>query len=292
MEELDITQLLNYFKSKIIYIIFTVSIAFCLSSIYVNKIRVPEYTSTTTILLNRSSEEASLSSTDVTLNKSLVTTYGEIIKSKRVLRQVISDLNLDMNYSTLYRMVSVGSVTDTSIISVKVTDQDNEEAAAIANSIASVFTKEIVEIYNIDNVSIIDAAEVATQTSSSSSIKIITVGTLAGAFLAIVIIFIVYYFDTTVKDESDIEKITGLPVIGIVPISKEKIKHVEKKLEPSSHKKDAEVLPIVAMRATEEPKEEVKKEEPKTTTGSKVASAKKPTTKASSKKKYYYGNKK
>ena len=178
MEEIDITQLLNYIKSKFIYVIFAVSIAFCLSSIYVNKIRVPEYTSTTTILLNRSSAEETLSSTDISLNKSLVTTYGEIIKSKRVLRQVISDLGLDMNYSTLYHMVSVGSVTDTSIISVKVTDHDNEEAANIANSIASVFTKEIVEIYNIDNVSIIDAAEVATQTSSSSSIKIIVVGTL------------------------------------------------------------------------------------------------------------------
>ena len=290
MEEIDITQLLNYIKSKFIYVIFAVSIAFCLSSIYVNKIRVPEYTSTTTILLNRSSAEETLSSTDISLNKSLVTTYGEIIKSKRVLRQVISDLGLDMNYSTLYRMVSVGSVTDTSIISVKVTDHDNEEAANIANSIASVFTKEIVEIYNIDNVSIIDAAEVATQTSSSSSIKIIVVGTLAGALLSLAIIFIVYYFDTTVKDETDIEKITNLPVIGIIPITKEKIKHVDKKLEHSSNKKDTEVLPIVAMRAVAKP-EEPKKEEVKEDSGTKVASAKKASA-SKGKKKYYYGSKK
>ena len=108
--------------------------------------------------------------------------------------------------------------------------------------------------------------------------------------LSLAIIFIVYYFDTTVKDETDIEKITNLPVIGIIPITKEKIKHVDKKLEHSSNKKDTEVLPIVAMRAVAKP-EEPKKEEVKEDSGTKVASAKKASA-SKGKKKYYYGSKK
>ena len=125
MEELDITQLFNYFKSKIIYIIFATSIFFCLSSIYVNKFRVPKYTSETTILLNQANENSAINTSDINLNKSLVTTYGEIIKSKRVLNQVIEKLNLDLTYKELNSMVSVGEITDTSIISIKVTDKDN-----------------------------------------------------------------------------------------------------------------------------------------------------------------------
>lgn len=281
MEEIDITQLLSYIKSKFIYIIFAVSIAFCITSIYVNKIRVPEYTSTTTILLNQSGEGQTISSNDITLNKSLVTTYGEIIKSKRVLRQVIDSLELEIDYPTLYKKVSVGSVTDTSIISVKVTDRNNEEAARIANSIAEIFTKEIVEIYNIDNVSIIDAAEVSVSTSSSSSIKIIAIGTIGGAFIALTIILIVFYFDTTIKNESDIEKITGLPVIGIVPISKEKIKYVPKTNEQRSHK-DEVVMPIIAEKVVVSEQKPV--EEKKVTP---VAKEVKPVSK-NNKKKYYY----
>lgn len=281
MEEIDITQLLSYIKSKFIYIIFAVSIAFCITSIYVNKIRVPEYTSTTTILLNQSGEGQTISSNDITLNKSLVTTYGEIIKSKRVLRQVIDSLELEIDYPTLYKKVSVGSVTDTSIISVKVTDRNNEEAARIANSIAEIFTKEIVEIYNIDNVSIIDAAEVSVSTSSSSSIKIIAIGTIGGAIIALTIILIVFYFDTTIKNESDIEKITGLPVIGIVPISKEKIKYVPKTNEQRSHK-DEVVMPIIAEKVvvSEQKPVEEKKE---TSVTKEVKSVSK-----NNKKKYYY----
>lgn len=284
MEEIDITQLIGYIKSKIIYVIFAVSIAFCVSSIYVNKIRVPEYTSTTTILLNQSGEGQSISSTDISLNKSLVTTYGEIIKSKRVLRQVIDSLDLELDYPTLYKKVSVGSITDTSIISVKVTDKNNEEAARIANSIAEIFTKEIVDIYNIDNVSIIDAAEVSTSTSSSSSIKIIAFGTIGGAVIALAIILVVFYFDTTVKNETDIEKITGLPVIGIVPISKEKIKYVAKKPSESRSHRDEVVMPIIAEKVV--PVQEVKEE-----TTKQVKEPIKTASKVTSKKKYYYKNK-
>ena len=94
MEELDITQLFNYFKSKIIYIIFATSIFFCLSSIYVNKFRVPKYTSETTILLNQANENSAINTSDINLNKSLVTTYGEIIKSRKVLEDVIKNLHL------------------------------------------------------------------------------------------------------------------------------------------------------------------------------------------------------
>ncbi|MDE5630004.1 MAG: hypothetical protein K2I70_00240, partial [Bacilli bacterium] len=194
------------------------------SSIYVNKFRVPEYTSATTILLNQANSNTAISSTDVNLNKSLVTTYSEIIRSKRVLRQTIEELNLDKSYGKLYSQISVSSVNDTSIIRISVTDEDAELAAAIANNIAGVFTKEIVDIYKIENISIIDTAEESENPSSASITKIVGVATVAGAFVAAVAIFLMFYFDTTVKNEEDIEKVTGLPVIGLVPISREKVK--------------------------------------------------------------------
>ena len=218
MEELDITQLFNYFKSKIIYIIFATSIFFCLSSIYVNKFRVPKYTSETTILLNQANENSAINTSDVNLNKSLVTTYGEIIKSKRVINQVIEKLNLDLTYKELNSMVSVGEITDTSIISIKVTDKDNELACEIANEIADVFASEIVSIYKIENISTIDKAEVSETPSSASTLKIVVIGSLMGMILSIGIIFISFYFDTTIKSTDEIETKIGLPTLGVVPL--------------------------------------------------------------------------
>lgn len=245
MEEIDISQLYSYFKSKIIYVLFAISIAFCASCIYVSKIRVPEYTSSTTVLLNQASENTAISTSDISLNKSLVTTYGEIIKSKRVLVTTLEELNLDYSYQELFKMVTVGEVTDTSIIKISVTNQDKNLSCDIANKIAEVFTREIVSIYNIENLSIIDKAEVMNKPSSASTTKIVGISSIAGAFISIIIIFIVFYFDKTIKSEEDIERLTGLPVIGIVPLSREKVKSSEhrKYYKDLAKKKNSFVLP-------------------------------------------------
>ena len=247
MEEIDISQLLNYFKSKIIYILFAMSIAFCISSIYVNRFRVPEFTSYTTILLNQANENQTISATDINLNNSLISTYSEIIKSKKVMNQVIETLALDYSTSELSGKISVSEIPETTIIKISVTDEDSELAADIANTIANVFTKEIVEYYKIENVSVIDTAEVSENPSSASALKIIGIMTLAGAFISVVVIFIVFYFDTTIKNEEEIEKITGLPVIGIVPSSREKIKYSQHRKyydDLAKKYKSQEILPV------------------------------------------------
>lgn len=247
MEEIDISQLLGYFKTKIIYIIFAMSLAFCVSSIYVNRFRVPEYTSSTTILLNKANETGTINTSDLNVDRTLVPTYGEIIKSKRVLREVINNLTLDLDYRDLYGNVSVGEVTDTSIIKISVTNTDSVLAADIANEIASVFSQEIVEIYKIENISIIDEAEASDVATSASTIKIVGVATIAGAVIAIGIIFAIFYFDTTIKNEEDIERATGLPVIGTVPMSREKIKasaHRKFYEEQAKKHKAQEILPV------------------------------------------------
>lgn len=247
MEEIDINQLLYFFKSKIIYIIFAMAIAFCLACIYVNRFRVPEYTNYTTVLLNQSSDVEQINASSVELNRKLISTYNEIIKSKKVLNQVIDKLSLDYNYSGLASKISVGEVGDTSIIKISVTDSDSSLAAEIANTIAEVFSQEIVTLLKIENISIIDKAEVSTVASSTSTIKIITIATLAGAFISVAIIFILFYFDTTLKNEEDIERLTGLPVIGMVPTSREKIKYSHHRKyydDLAKHHKNQNVVPI------------------------------------------------
>ena len=222
MEEIDISQLLDYFKSKIVYIIFAMSLAFAASAIYVYNFRVPEYTSYTTVLLTQSGE--SINANDLNMNNSLVSNYSEIIKSKRVLKQVISNLNLDYEFGQLQGKIVVGEVNDTDLIKISVTDADAELAADIANEIADVFVKEIPLIYGTQNTSIIDVAEVSEIASSASALKIILIITLAGAFVAVGVVFVIFYFDTTIKNEEEIERLTGLPVIGIIPLSRERIK--------------------------------------------------------------------
>ena len=285
MEEIDISQLLDYFKSKIVYIIFAMALAFAASAIYVYNFRVPEYTSYTTVLLTQSGE--SINANDLNMNNSLVSNYSEIIKSKRVLKQVISNLNLDYEFGQLQGKIVVGEVNDTDLIKISVTDADAELAADIANEIADVFSKEIPIIYGTQNTSIIDVAEVSKVASSASALKIILIVTLAGAFVAVGVVFVIFYFDTTIKNEEENERLTGLPVIGIIPLSRERIKasqhrkfydnvakknikleqkevlklDVEEIFTNNSQETISEEIPVVEQELIQEVIEDVKKEE-------------------------------
>ena len=70
--------------------------------------------------------------TDLQMNKNLVDTYSEIIKSRKVLNPVIKNLKLKYSYGELKEKVSVSPVTNTEIIRVSVSDRNPKKAKEIA----------------------------------------------------------------------------------------------------------------------------------------------------------------
>ena len=218
MEEIDLKELLEFFKSKIgLLIIVTVSICL-LGSIYGLFIQTPMYKSYTTIILgsNESTNTSTITQSDVTLNKNLVDTYAEIVKSRRVLDQVIKELNLDVSYSTLHSRISVSALNDTEIIKITVSDEDGINAKNIANVTANVFSKEIVKLYNMNNVNILDEATENTTPYNINVIKQAVIYFMIGLVVSAGIIFIIYYFDRSIKTTEQIEQKLKLPILGSV----------------------------------------------------------------------------
>ena len=58
-------------------------------------------------------------------------------------------------------MITVSSVKDTEIINVEVSNEDPKEAKKIVNEIANVFSSEIITIYNLKNIKVIDSGMVS-----------------------------------------------------------------------------------------------------------------------------------
>ena len=134
MEEIDLKELFDYYKSKIVYIIMTIVAVIILGNTYMVLRRIPMYKSDTTIVLVSEKQGESYNTTELQLNKNLVGTYSEIIKSRKVLETVIKNLNLDINYEELKTRVNVSSVVNTEIIKITVSDDDSKEATLIANN--------------------------------------------------------------------------------------------------------------------------------------------------------------
>ena len=223
MEEINIKELLSYYKSRVLYIILITLLVLVVGFFYKVLVEKPKYESKTTLILagfNNSSkkdDDDSIDNNELMINQKLVTTYQQITKSEKVLSKVIKKLNLDYEIEQLASHVSVASVTDTEIIRITVVDENPKNAYQIATEIADVFSDEVKDIYNVSNVSVLDPARIPKKRSNMGMIKAFVLFSLIGLVLGFGFVTVLYYFDTTIKTIEQIEGKFDVPMIGSVP---------------------------------------------------------------------------
>ena len=214
MEEIDLKELFDFVKNKIgLLIIITVGICL-LGCVYGLILQKPMYRSYTTVIL--SGTEQTITQSDVTLNKNLVDTYAEIVKSRRVLDQVINELDLDSSYNSLTNKISVSAVNNTEIIKIMVIDENPVDAKNIANITANFFAKEVVDLYNMNNVNILDEAIEEDNPYNINVLKQVVIYFMVGLIIACGVLFVIFYFDRTIKSIEQVEQKTKLPILGSV----------------------------------------------------------------------------
>lgn len=232
VEEINLRDFFEYFQKKFLVILLITLVIIAGGLIYSLYFKVPQYKATATIVLaSDNTSSSTITQSDITINKNLVSTYAEIVKSKSVLNQVISDLHLGYEYSDLAKKISVSAVSDTQIISITMTDTNANNSYIIANDVAKVFKTKVEEIYNIENVSILDYAEEPSQPANINIIKDTVIYVCAGVLVSLIYLFISIYFDRNVKSVSDVEKSTELPIMGSIRDGSEEIKSKKIKSE-------------------------------------------------------------
>lgn len=222
MEELNLKELFDYVKERIYIVIGIIAFVLAVGCVYSMFLKTPMYQSTTTILLvnddgTSSSNTGSITTSDIQLSRNLVSTYSELIRSRRIADQVVESLGLEYSSESLIKKINVTSANNTEVIKVSVSDKDKALAADIANEVVKVFSEEIKSFYKLQNVSVVDVAEEASAPYNTNLIKDLVIYVFIGVVLALGTVFVIYYFDTTIKNAEEIENKLGLPVIGIVP---------------------------------------------------------------------------
>ena len=218
MEEIDLVELFDYFFRRA-YIIIITALVFLVGGLnYTVFLKEPLYKSdVNVILVSKNSQSSSLQS-EIASNQKLAATYRELVTSRSVLNEVIEDLDLTYTVSQLQKMISVQNVNETEIIKITVSSSKPKEAKEIANIIAVKFQDEVKDIYNLENVSIIDKAVIAKEPYNINVVKESIIYIALGVVLSCGVIFVIYYFDNTIKSIDQVEKRLGIPVIGTVPM--------------------------------------------------------------------------
>ena len=257
MEEINLRDLLSYFKKRLILFIVVVLFVVSAGTIYSVFILKPEYKSQATVILSSDKSKNTIQS-EINANKNLIDTYTEVVKSHRVLDRVKSEMQIEDTYEQLVKKVTVASLKDTEIISISVVDLNKNHSYSLANRIADTFTDEIGQIYNDKSVNVLDRAVESQKPYNVDIVKQEAIYTAAGIVLATAVIFLMFYFDRTIKTTEQIEQLFKLPIYGKVrKLETEKQKQQRKKRAEKAAKLEAKQ----AAKLEKEQQKEAKKAE-------------------------------
>ena len=215
MNNMDLQMILkNFWKKKsLIIVMFFIGLAlgFSYSSLFI----IPDYKTSVTFMLAKpgSQNNNSITSNDLNLNSQLINNYSELIKSDLIIKDVITRLDLNCALSDLKSRISVNVNSNSSFVELWVTYGDKEVAASIANTILDVFIEKAKEIYKMENIYVVDTAQVPIHPYNINLKKNMMTGGLIGLLLAAEIILLLNYLDNTIHNEHDIFKYFKLKTI-------------------------------------------------------------------------------
>ena len=221
MEEvIDLREYFGIIKKRFWIIALITVIATVISGVISFFVLKPVYEAKSTLIVNTEKYEGSqvITGDQISVTQQLAVTYGEIIKSRTVLEDVIKNLKLDDEYKDLVKNVTVSPIEDTQIISISVQDTNKKKARDIANEIPKVFTEEAKRITKANDIQVIDEAILPKESVKPNKIMNMAIAAVLGMMIGLFIVFLIEYLDNKLKTTQDIEKHLGLPVLGVVPI--------------------------------------------------------------------------
>ena len=216
---IDLTELFMTLWSKAHMIILAGILLGLLAFVGTKLFLTPIYTSTTKFyVLNKTSDTGSVTYNDLQTGTQLTKDYAELVKSRPVLEEVISVLNLDMETEELAKKITVTTPTDTRVMSINVEDPQPKQARDIADAVRQAVSIQIKAIMDVDSVQAVENANLPDHPSSPSVMKNTLIGAILGILIAAGIIILVFMLDDTVKTPEDVETYLGLNVLASIPV--------------------------------------------------------------------------
>lgn len=182
-------------------------------------IMTPNYESTTKIYILSRQNSDNVTYSDLQVGTQLTQDYAELIQSRFVLEEVIEQLGMDMDYSTLKEKVSVNTPADTRILSITVTDGNPVTAMRIANAVREASSVHIQNVMDIEAVNVAETANLPTEKSSPNVGKNTMLGGMLGVLIVAAITVIAYLTNDTIKTAEDVERYLGLSTLAIIPLN-------------------------------------------------------------------------
>ena len=191
-----------------------------------SKYFIPErFTSNGTVYVDNKAQEIVSSETenntanlyDLTTAEMLVDTYIEILSSNGFFELIKNNIDTEYEAKQMRGMVDYSRVEETGVIHISVTALSPEEANKICSAILKYANYQIMTIMEVGSVRTIDNASMPEHHSYPNNTGNTLLGMIFGGVIALIIIFLIKYFDVRIKTVEDVENKYDLVVLGTIP---------------------------------------------------------------------------
>lgn len=165
------------------------------------------------------------------LSQDRVLSYTQLVMGETLAQRTVDKLGLDMTAGQLRANVKATAKADTVLIDVSVTDQSPVRARDIANALSDEFVVMVRELETPEDgsrpyarVVVEQRASIPTTPVSPKVVRNILAGLGLGLILGVGLALLRDLLDNTVKDRETVEDITGVGLVGTIPLDKERKK--------------------------------------------------------------------
>ena len=215
---LVILELLQALKEKI-GLILAVTIVAALLGWGVSAFLMPKrYEASVNMIVNTRSDLTGIVTNDnISSAQNLVDTYAIIIKSNKVLNQVIAALELSMTYEDLYEQVSVNDINNTQVMKIAAQCSDRELSARIVQTISEIAPVIVADAVEAGSCKVVSDVYTVEEPVSPNVLR----NTILFAMLAMVsacaAVVLRELFNDYIVDDADMERKLGLSALGVIP---------------------------------------------------------------------------
>ncbi len=189
-------------------------LAYGLTTYYI----MPIYTSRGSLYVNNNnSKSPTVNLADIASSQQLAYTCIELLTSDTFLSKVQEYSGLPYTTRDIKRMLTLSPLNETEIIEITANTGNPEHSQMLVNAVLDNAYDEIIRVVGGGNVKIIDSANLPKAPSSPNVYRNVVLGFLLGAFLCMLLIFLIDVFDSRIKIESDLMDVKDLPLIGVIP---------------------------------------------------------------------------
>lgn len=227
---INIIDYLESIKNKWKIILIIMLSCFLIGTVYSKFFIKQHYESTVKVFIGKQKFQNTLenyNNEEVVLYQRLITTYSEIIKSKKLINKSINESKINslkgidhtkaIKYEDIIGNLTVNPITNTQIIELKYSSENTQLSYDLLYSITENLIAYSKELYPTVNIKVLEQVNVVNGNLMSKKMMVSGLSLILGIIVGIGGVIAMMYFDNTFKSEKSLEDEINIAVLGVIP---------------------------------------------------------------------------